>query len=203
MAGRLTWYDIFDIAPDSPAEEVQRAFEEKTGVLRPELISGAPSKVVAAAERARAALEAGRHILTDPASRRRYDEEIGIRTTGGGLCRPDVVSPRSAWAWGGRSGMDAEFMLDTVADAVGDWLAPHPAPARHITVPDVRGLFAGTCRRLIGDRGLHVEVVRLVQDPMPVEGLVVDQSPQPGGSVRRDGTVTVQLWHPRQRRESR
>jgi hypothetical protein len=40
--------------------------------------------------------------------------------------------------------MDGEFMLDTVADAVGDWLAPHPAPA-----------------------------------------------------VRRDGTVTVQVWHPR------
>jgi hypothetical protein len=201
MAGQLTWYDIFDIAPDSSGDEVQRAFEEKAGVLRPELVSGASSKVVAAAGRARAALEAGRRILTDPASRRRYDEETGVRTAGGGLSSPEAVSPRSAGAWGGRGGMDAEFMLDTIADAVGDWLAPHPAPSRRIAVPDVRGLFAGPCRRLIGDRGLHVEVVRLEQDPMPVEGLVVDQSPPPGGSVRRDGTVTVQVWHPRRLRE--
>lgn len=88
-------------------------------------------------------------------------------------------------------------MLDTIADVVADWLAPRPAPARRIAVPDVCGLFAGACRRLIGDRGLHVEVVQLVQDPMPVEGLVVDQSPLPGGSVRREGTVTVPVWHPR------
>jgi hypothetical protein len=200
MAGQLTWYDIFDIAPDSSADEVQRAFEEKAGVLRPELISGASLEIVAAAGRARAALEAGRRILTDPASRRRYDEEIGIRATGGGLRSPEVVSPRSAWEWGGRTGMDAEFMLDTIAEVVADWLAPHPAPSRHIAVPDVRGLFAGPCLRLIGDRGLHVEVVRLVQDPMPVEGLVVDQSPLPGRSVRRDGTVTVQVWHPSRHR---
>lgn len=92
---------------------------------------------------------------------------------------------------------DTGFMLDTIADVVADWLAPRPAPARRIAVPDVCGLFAGPCRWLIGDRGLHAEVVRLVQDPMPVEGLVVDQSPLPGGSVRREGTVTVQVWHPR------
>jgi hypothetical protein len=196
MAGQLTWYDIFGIAPDSSADEVQRAFEEKTGVLRPELVSGAACNVLVAAGRARAVLEAGRRILTDPATRRRYDEETGIRATGGGLSGPQLW-PRSAWAGGGRAGMGAEFMLDTIADAVGDWLAPHPAPARHITIPDVRGLFAGPCRRLLGDRGLHVEVVQLVHDPMPVEGLVVDQSPPPGRSVRRDGTVTVQVWHPR------
>ena len=200
MTGQLTWFDILDIEPDSSANEVQRAFEEKTAVLRPELISGASSKVVAAADRARAALEAARRILTDPASRRRYEEEIGIRATGGGLGSPETVSPGSAWAWNARTGMDPEFMLDTIADAVADWLAPHPAPRRRIAVPDVRGLFAGPCRRLIGDRGLHVEVVRLVQDPMPVQGLVVDQSPLPGGSVRRDGTVTVQVWHPSRRR---
>jgi hypothetical protein len=199
MTGQLTWYDIFDIAPDSPGDEVQRAFEEKTGVLRPELISGASPKVVAAAERARAALEAGRRILTDPASRRRYDEESGIQTTGGGLCNPELVPPGSTGPWNARAGMDAEFMLDTVAEAVAGWLAPHPAPQRRIAVPDVRGLFVGPCRRLIGDRGLHVEVVRLTQDPMPVEGLVVDQSPLPGGSVHRDSTVTVQVWHPSRR----
>lgn len=47
---------------------------------------------------------------------------------------------------------DTGFMLDTIADVVADWLAPRPAPARRIAVPDVCGLFAGPCRWLIGDR---------------------------------------------------
>jgi PASTA domain len=195
MAGQLTWYDILEISPDSSADDVQRAVEEKAGILGPELLSGAATKVVVAADRARATLETGRQILTDPASRQRYDEETGIRRTGGGLGSPQPVSP-DAWAWNARGGMDAGFVMDTLGEVVADWLAPHPAPPRHVTVPDVRGLFAGPCRRLIGARGLHVEVVRLVQNPMPVEGLVVDQSPPPGGSVRRSGTVTVQVWHP-------
>ena len=29
--------------------------------------------------------------------------------------------------------------------------------------------------------------------------LVVGQSPAPGSKVRRDGTATVQVWHPRRR----
>lgn len=196
MAGQLSWYDILDISPGSSADEVQRAFEQKAGVLRPELISGASPKVVAAAGRARTALEAGRHILADPASRQRYDEETGIWPTGGGLSSPELVSPRAAWAWNARGGMDAAFAADALGEVVANWLAPHPALPKRIAVPDVRGLFVGPCRRLIGGRGLHVEVVRLTQDPMPVEGLVVDQSPLPGGRVRRSGTVTVQVWHP-------
>ena len=192
MADQLTWYDILDILPGSSADEVQRAFEKKAGVLRPELISGASPKVLAAAGRARNALEAGRHILTDPASRQCYDAEIGIRQTGTGLSGPELAPSRDPWAWNARGGMDVAFAMDVV----GEWLAPHAAPPRRIEVPDVCGLFIGPCRRLLGGRGLHVEVVRLTQDPMPVEGLVVDQSPLPGGKVRRSGTVTVQVWHP-------
>jgi hypothetical protein len=203
MAGQLTWYDILDISPNSSADEVQRAFEEKAGVLRPELVSGASPKVVAAAERARAALEAGRRILIDPASRQRYDDETGMRPTGGGLSSPEVVSPPATWAWSARGGMDAAFALDALGEAVADWLAPHPSPPRHIAVPDVRGLFVGPCRRFIGDRGLHIEVVQQVQDPMPVAGLVVDQSPLPGSSLHRYGTVTVQVWHPLRQTDQR
>jgi hypothetical protein len=195
MAGQLTWYDILEVSPGSSADEVQRAVEEKAGVLRPELISGASPKVVAAVDRARAALEAGRQILTDPAARQRYDDATGIRRTGGGLSSPELVSP-DTWSWNAWGGMNPGFAVDKLGEAVADWLTPHPAPPRRITVPDVRGLFTGPCRRLIGDLGLHVEVVRLVQDPMPVEGLVVDQSPPPGSWVRRSGTMIVQVWHP-------
>jgi beta-lactam-binding protein with PASTA domain len=83
--------------------------------------------------------------------------------------------------------------------AIADWLAPHPAPARHVPVPDVRGLFVGAARRFLGVTGLRVEVVQLTADPMPVEGLVVDQSPQPGSRARRASSVTVQVWHPARR----
>ena len=79
------------------------------------------------------------------------------------------------------------------------WLAPQPAPARRVVVPDIRGLFVGPCLRAVGDLGLHMEMIRLTEDPMPVEGLVVDQSPLPGAKVRRSSTLTVQVWHPPRR----
>jgi hypothetical protein len=60
MSGQLSWYDILDILPGSSTDEAQRAFALKAGVLRPKMISGAPSKVVAAAGRALAAVETAR-----------------------------------------------------------------------------------------------------------------------------------------------
>jgi PASTA domain len=86
--------------------------------------------------------------------------------------------------------------------AFAEWLSPPPAAPRRIALPDVRGLFVGPCRRLLSGTGLRIEVVRLTQDPMPVEGLIVDQSPPPGARSPRSGTVTVQVWHPPQPRPS-
>jgi len=57
----------------------------------------------------------------------------------------------------------------------------------------------GPCCRLVAGLGLHVEIVRLTADPMPVEGLVVGQSPPPGTKVRWSGTLTAQVWHPPRR----
>jgi hypothetical protein len=31
---------------------------------------------------------------------------------------------------------------------------------------------------------------------MPVDGLVVGQSPLPRAKIRREGELTVQVWHP-------
>ena len=205
MAGQLTWYDILDVSPGAPADEVQRAFAAKASVLRPELISGAPSNAVSAAGRASAAIEAARQVLTDPARRQRYDEEIGIRRPGQGLDRaepvPSEIGPGPAW-YSMRDGPDPDALADALTDALGvlaDWLAPHPAPPRRIAVPDVRGLFVGPCRRLVTSLGLRLEIVQLTADPMPVEGLVVGQSPPPGTKARRSGTLTVQVWHPLRR----
>jgi hypothetical protein len=49
---------------------------------------------------------------------------------------------------------------------------------------------------VVGKVGLHLEPVRLTPHPMPVEGLVVDQTPRAGKRVHRNSTLTVQLWHP-------
>jgi hypothetical protein len=47
-----------------------------------------------------------------------------------------------------------------------------------------------------GRVGLHVAPIQLTPHPLPVEGLVVGQSPAAGEQLHRDSTLTVQLWHP-------
>ena len=206
MADGLTWYDILGVLPGCSADEVRRAFEEKQSVLGPKRISGAPSKVVTAVGRARIGIETARDVLTDPASRQRYDNEIGIRRAGEGLSRPEPVPSQGGWAsdtyWYNRGTMIGGAVLEAIG-AVADWLAPRPATPRRLEVPDVRGLFAGPCRHLLASTGLRMEVIRLTEDPMPVEGLVVDQTPPPRTKIRRSRALTVQVWHPPRQRGKR
>ena len=63
-------------------------------------------------------------------------------------------------------------------------------------VPDVRGLFYHVCLEVAARRNVHVTTVRLTPHPMPVEGLVVDQSPQPPAKLQRHGELTIFVWHP-------
>ena len=55
-----------------------------------------------------------------------------------------------------------------------------------MVVPDVTGLFYGACLEVAGRLGLHVAPVRLTPHPMPVDGLVVGQTPAPGERAHRD-----------------
>lgn len=200
MAGQLTWYDVLDILPTAPVDEVQRAFAAKASVLRPALLAGAPSPVVAAAGRAGAAIEAALRCLGDPATRLRYDVEIGVWQPGGGLDRPADLPTEQGPA--PLSSLRGAADWDSVVDALGalaDLLGPHPAGPRRIRVPDVRGLFITSCRRYLAGQGLRLEVVRLTADPMPVEGLVVDQRPLPGAKAARFGSLTAHVWHPPRR----
>jgi beta-lactam-binding protein with PASTA domain len=75
-------------------------------------------------------------------------------------------------------------------------LEPYSDPHSRVVVPAVTGLFYGACMEVAGRLGLHVAPIRLTPHPMPVDGLVVGQTPAPGERVRRDSTLTVQLWHP-------
>lgn len=75
-------------------------------------------------------------------------------------------------------------------------LRPPARPRRRLTVPDVRGLFYRPSQAVAATAGLRLAVVRLTPDPLPVEGLVVGQSPDPGATVRYRSTLTVEVWHP-------
>ena len=192
----ITWYDVIGVLPGASAEQVKLQHDAKVSLLRPELIAGAPSPVVTAATRAREILGAAQRVLADPASRARYDEAAGIRRGGGGLARrdgfPSEPGPQRDAGLAGNAG--AELLGALLA--LSDWLAPHPGPPRRVAVPDVRGLFFSVCLDITGKLGLRVTTVRLTAHPMPVDGLVVAQSPRPAMRARRGSALTVQVWHP-------
>lgn len=75
-------------------------------------------------------------------------------------------------------------------------LLPSATRRGRLAVPDLRGLFYRSSQEIAAMAGLRLAVVRLTPDPLPVEGLVVGQSPAPGETVRRRSTLTVQVWHP-------
>jgi PASTA domain len=205
MADLLSYYDILGVEPGATAGEIRLAYETKAGVLAPAMISGAPSKVVGVVDRARAALEVAQRTLLDPGARHRYDIEIGILRPGTGLTDPVQVPSEGNWTsaqFTGRAGLNSDAFVDMLGQ-IADWLAPRPAPPRRVAVPDVRGLFVTGARRLLVAAGLRSEVVQLTQDPIPVEGLVVDQSLQAGTKAHRSSTVTVQVWHPARRPSGR
>ena len=72
MRPGITWYDLLGALPDASSEDIQQAYDAKAGVLRPELLAGAPPKVVTAAARAQGIIDAARRMVGDPVSRERY-----------------------------------------------------------------------------------------------------------------------------------
>jgi hypothetical protein len=194
----FSWYDVLGVLPGASAGKIRRSYDAKVSLLRQEIISGAPSNVVRAASRAQGILDAAWRVLGEPGSRTQYDEAAGFRRSGEGLARPlDVPSdpglgPSDVTVAGGAGALDALGGLV----ALTDWLAPHPRPRGRIPVPDVRGLFYAVCLEVTGRLGLQVRAVRLTEHPMPVDGLVVDQSPLPPATLRRARPLTVQVWHP-------
>jgi curved DNA-binding protein CbpA len=196
VADGITWYDILGVSAGSDGDTIRDAYAQRIWQLRPELLSGVPSPVVSAAGRARTAVEAAWQVLSDPGRRQRYDRESGVQR-GGRL--------RGSAAFGGFpgslvSGLEPDYSpreAGAVLEALSVWTAPSPArPQRRLTIPDLRGLFFRPCRDLVTMAGLRLAVVRVTPDPMPVEGLVTGQSPDPGSQVRRGSTLTVQVWHP-------
>lgn len=196
MRAHITWYDLLGALPDASSEDIRQAYDAKAGMLRPELLSGAPSTVITAATRAQGIIDAARRVLGDPDSRQRYDEAAGLWGSGGGLNQPSD-SP----AGSGLPGSD--FAADNPGTevlrslgALNLWLERHADYQRRILVPDVRGLFYDVFQQVVGRLDIQVTFVQLTGHPMPVEGLVVDQSPGPSAKMHWRGELTVQVWHP-------
>jgi DnaJ domain len=182
----LTWYDVLGVLPGAEVRKIRRRYEDKAGLLRPELFPGAPAEVVTAVRRAQELLEGAWQVLGDPESRKRYDEAVGLRRSGGGLGQPGTGIESA-----GLAPADPGFN-----SGLTGWRGPRRRRNRPGAVPDVRGLFYQVCLEVATRRGLHVRTVRLTARPMAVDGLVVDQDPKPPAKARRGGTLTVQVWHP-------
>lgn len=197
MQPGITWYDVLGAMPDAQMRTIKRKYQDKVALLRPELISGAPSNVLAAVSRAQRILHTAWDVLGDPDSRMRYDEAVGLRRTGGGLGQPGTgfESAGMAPAELGIAGELADGLLGGLLALLPDQLAPRRRRNRPALVPDVRGLFYPVCLEAATRYGLHVRIVRLTPRPMAVDGLVIDQDPRPPSLVSRGDKLTVQLWH--------
>ena len=195
---RITWYDVLGVLPGAEARKVKREYEAKSALLRPDMIAGAPSNVLKAVTRAQDMLDGAWEVLGDPVSRRRYDEAVGLRRSGGGLGQhgTGIESGRMAPADPGVLGeLPGVAEVGGLLAALTGGLVRKPRPARPVAVPDVRGLFYPVCVEVARRHRLQVTAVRLTERPMAVDGLVADQDPPPG-TVRRGGQLTVQIWHP-------
>jgi hypothetical protein len=197
----VTLYEILGVLPGASRQQIERAYQAQLKLLSPAMIAGSSTKVLKAVDRARATAEQAWRVLGDPAARERYDLEAGLRTAGTGLERASSMPSESGWDLGPAgtrllASPDGVALVLGALDALAGWLAPDPGPSRRVVVPDVRGLFAGPGQRAAGGAGLRLQIVRLTANPMPVEGLIVDQSPAKDAKVRRFTTLTVQVWHP-------
>jgi hypothetical protein len=202
MEPGITWYEVLGVLPGAAADKIERRYGERTALLRGEMIAGAPSNVLVAVRRAQEFLDGAWEVLGDPAIRERYDEAAGFRIRGGGL-PPAGIGTAGTYPTGSEmdlpdTGILGDFnpvsMLGSLL-AMSGWV-PGPRRAKWMPVPDVRGLFYDVSLEVAGRLGLHVRSVRLTPRPMPVDGLVVDQSPRALGKVRRGAAVTVHVWHP-------
>jgi curved DNA-binding protein CbpA len=199
----ITWYEVLGVLPDAATADVRSGYDAKANLLRPEFFGGAPSTVLNAAERARAILDAAWSTLGDPAKREAYDEAVGITRVGEGLAAPYSGPSEAGWdpsSYDFVAGSAGGAMIGAMM-AVADFLGPQPdRQSSRIAVPDLRGLFYQECLQIVGKVGLRISVVRLTAHPMPVDGLVVDQSPAPQAKAHRESTLTLQVWHPPQTR---
>ena len=187
MTSILTWYDVLGVLPDAAPDEIGQAWQARKAALQPGTLAGATTEVLSAAQRALQVVDEAWRVLADPAAREAYDQDIGFLRRGEGLAAPSR----------GPSGPDVS-LGEGWSTADEQALEPYADRPSRVVVPDVSGLFYGACMDVLGRVGLHVAPIQLTRHPMPVEGLVVGQTPTPGKRIRihRDSALTIRVWHP-------
>jgi hypothetical protein len=195
MERAITWYEVLGVLPGAEPDKIRRKYDERTHLLRAEMIAGAPSNVLGAVSRAQNFLDTAWEILGETASRNRYDEAAGFRRKG---LAPSGSFATSSWHDSADLGIAGDLGGDALAGLLelGGFLGGGPRRPSKVPVPDVRGLFYDVCMEVVGRLGLRVRSVQLTPHPMPVDGLVVDQVPRAPGKLRRGETVTAHVWHP-------
>ena len=193
MTSELTLYEVLGVPPGVTTEAVKQAYEEKSRLLTPERLAGAPEIVGMAADLAKLSLDLAWEVLGDRQRRFCYDDYLGIRRSGEGLRSLETLfaEPRFYTA--------SPFMnsLETLTNVAEKLVSPsRPRTPRKVTVPDVLGLFAAPCQNVLFRHGLRIRTSLLTGRPRPEPGLAVSQSPRSGVRVRRGTVVTVTFWHP-------
>ena len=196
MRPGITWYDLVGALSDASSEDIQRAYDAKAGLLRPELLSGAPPAVVTAAARAQGIIDAARGVLADPVKRQRYDQAAGLWGSGGGLDEPGDYPAASGLPESDYAADNPGAEVLRGLDELNFWLERHWDDQHRIPVPDVRGLFYDVFVGVVARLEIEITFVQLTEHPMLVEGLVVGQSPGPPTKIHHRGELTVQVWHP-------
>src|SRR5215831_14933180 len=99
MTSVITWYDVLGVLPDAPPDDIREAWHARLAALQAGRLAGASSEALAAADRARQAVQEAWRVLADPAARESYDEEAGFVRPGEGLAPPGrgPLGPMSAW----------------------------------------------------------------------------------------------------------
>jgi PASTA domain len=169
--------------------------------------TGTPPEVAQAAARGHKIIDAAWLIFDNRAQRQRYDEQVGVVRKGEGLATPSLPRPDMTWTLGcgcWRSVCSRRPLLGDVRESLGvlaDLLAASvsrlsPRRSPDLIVPDVRGMFFRVCQDAVTMAGFRNQHRSVDRKPMPVEGLVVGQSPAPGQAVPRFSALTIQVWHP-------
>ncbi len=92
-------YELLDVPVDASHEEIRRAYHRQARRHHPDAHSGSGQEIVEEAHRRMEAINAAWAVLGDPARRRAYDAEIGLRPLPPAAARPDGdrATPFPAW----------------------------------------------------------------------------------------------------------
>jgi 3-mercaptopyruvate sulfurtransferase SseA len=85
----------------------------------------------------------------------------------------------------------------SAAEELAGWFAPRAPRARKVQVPNFVGMRASKTFYVSAQAGVKTSFVELSSNPAPVDGLIVQQEPSPGTTVKRDAIVILGVTHER------